>query len=211
MKKHLGGNDLSGVLYKSLLELDDDELSADRKQRCRSALHIIDRMDSTTEIDGTVLFLSCTFTVEHKINAVSEFQTEIDRDRQRDIDNQELHMIEQSHLCMAVLIKKILPQIPTFRGYFALLGLIPCAIHYVLTMSQNGVLLKTVSGHRMSYVELFPTRFPPLPIRMILNANSSITLMAFLDELGLTGWKARIQTDVSSVIKGVNKKSINSI
>jgi hypothetical protein len=46
---------------------------------------------------------------------------------------------------------------------------------------------------------------------MVLKANSSITLKEFLDELGLTGWKARIETDVSNVIKGVNKKSINNI
>jgi hypothetical protein len=57
--------------------------------------------------------------------------------------------IESSHQLMVILIYAIMPRLPILRGYFALLNRITFAIHYVLRMSQNGILPKNLSSYRV--------------------------------------------------------------
>jgi hypothetical protein len=81
-------------------------------------------------------------------------------------------------------------RLPILRGYFGLLDMITFAIHYVLGMSQNGILPKNLSNYRIPYVRSFPSHFPPLPIRKIFKANPSITVGLFFKEWDLTGQKS---------------------
>jgi preprotein translocase subunit SecA/ankyrin repeat protein len=202
IRRYIRDNKLGDLGYKSLLELGNHEPSANEKQRCLSAFRIIGTLGKRLEMHGNFMFPSCDFDVEHDVNPLPEFQAEVDRDHERGIENKEFEQIQSSHKSMAIQVKRVMPQLPIFRGYFALLDLITFAIHYVLGMSQNGIFPKNLTNYRVPYVKRFPSHFPPLPIRKVLRAKPSITLRAYLDELTRTGQKSQIESEIANLILG---------
>jgi hypothetical protein len=93
IRKYLRDNGLAYLNYKSLLELGDVEPSSNQKQRCLSAFRIIGRLGKTLEMNGNFVFPSCGFDAGNDINPLPEFQAEIDRDRQKGIENKEYQEI----------------------------------------------------------------------------------------------------------------------
>jgi ankyrin repeat protein len=179
IRKHLLDHGIEDLTYHSIYELADISPSDGQEQHCMSAFRIVGRLQPIVSGDESVLFPVCYFDVEHDIDPLPRLQDAIEKDGTNDL----FMKIRDAHKEMATLIKRTMPLVPAFKGYFYLLRVITWAIHYVLIMSKSGQLPVISRALQGEYVRTFPPYFPPLPVRQIVGADIQLPLTEYLTEL----------------------------